>query len=220
MFGRKKSEVEFKGVKASNDKRSAVILFIVEAIVVLLFIAGVLFVLNFVGIISLSGINTTLFGRLPINQSLGEVSVLETESENPEYKLKVINEEAVVDYLIEIGFFDERFTVVAKEDFIPKGIIIALSNEDQKGLPYINSENQEITHSVQFEGLNETDQVRMKIYLSQQTLESTDLDKSESFNAYFLYSLYRFMNPNTNLELSSEYLKKFHGDRWFEIEKL
>lgn len=58
LFGNNKEKVEFRGVSRSSEKRNAIVLFVIEAVVVLIFIAGVLFVLNYFGIFPFLKTNT------------------------------------------------------------------------------------------------------------------------------------------------------------------
>jgi hypothetical protein len=132
-----KEKVEFTGVSVSNEKRNAVALFVVEAIVVLIFIVGVLFVLNYFGIFPLSKASPALFGFLPTKEgSYGKYDI-EAVSEIPSYKIKLNNEEKLIKLLTDWNIFGREHRGVYFGEGNTNGvsvekIIIHLTDKEQK----------------------------------------------------------------------------------------
>ena len=115
MFGKKKTEVEFTGVSVSNEKRNAIVLFVMEAIVVLIFIAGVLFALNYFGIFPLNKI-TPFFNSLPTR---GIQNNIEITSDIPGYKVVFANKNALINYLDDANIFNKTYD--SESNFFLKG---------------------------------------------------------------------------------------------------
>lgn len=224
MFGRKKSEVEFRGVSASNDKRSAAMLFIVEAVVVLLFIAGVLFVLNFVGIISLSSINSNLFGRLPV-QVEKDITV---NSDRADVNVSIQNEKELIRYLEDweiIGTPQDWGAWGSTGNQNLNKINVTLVSEEIPENATVDGEgNIHVGSTVNMTG----DTANFRVYLSDTVLNESSQSPEELGNAFMsglITPIYRAKYPSTiespNLQAPDlfEIIGGLAERNYFRIEK-
>lgn len=216
MFTRKKSEVEFKGVSVSNEKRNAIVLFITEAVVVLIFISGVLFVLNYVGIISLSKINSTLFGFLPVREEGQDLNgedansvpeniplptrpvdktiqgSMEVVSDIPNYQIILNNEEGLIRLLRDWDIYGNYFydTNTAYNNAKPlSNIRIHLSSSPQRGILLSDTQgNPYLTYNITTtEGIMD-----FYVNISEGTLKNEKADLGDLVTYAIITPFYKF----------------------------
>lgn len=200
IFGNKKEQTEFRGVSVSNEKRNAIVLFVIEAIVVVLFIGGVLAVLNYVGIISLTSMNPTLFGWLPnngntnlntgvvlnpdeplsnstaVNQLIDKniKASVKITSDIPQLNPNLTNTEKFIQQLRDWTVYGRTYTdpVLGSTDGSPlSDIEIILTSTEMKVYPFSDSEGIFIGSGYKFN----QGKLELSIYLAPRV---TDLDKS------------------------------------------
>lgn len=196
MFGKKKSEVEFRGVSASRDKKNATILFVIEAVVVLLFIAGVLFILNYLRIFPLDTISEKLFGGLPA-RNVYDISVV---SQVPGYEVKLNNEEGLINELVSMGVLGKKHSwqswgSTGNENL--QNINITLVPDEINQNTTLDAEGNVIIGAIpQLSGST----LDIDVYLSKITLdnvERTSTDKGNSLLWGAYTPIYRGMYPST-----------------------
>jgi len=219
MFGKKKTEeVEFTGVSVSNEKRNAIVLFIIEAVVVLIFIAGVLFVLNYFNIFPLSKINPTLFNFLPVReegQNLDNKTddinskqiplptrpvdktiqgSMEVASDIPNYQIILNNEQELIRLLRDWDIYGNYFydTNTAYNSAKPLSTIrVRLNPSPQRGILLSDTQgNPYLSYNITTtEGIMD-----LYVNISEETLRSEKADLGDLVTYAVIAPLYRFAN--------------------------
>lgn len=230
LFG-KKENIEVRGVRASNDKRNAVTLFIIEAVVVLLFIAGVLLVLNYVGVISLSNINSAIFSGFPVNR---EEDVIEVVSDIPGYSIKLENKKELVELLESWGIYGKEYGVTYGATGNTNGeplkkIVIHLVDEEQGTNAFGTGQTKESIYSSSLTTIS-PGRFDINIYIEEKTLnrEVENFNPEIIMRSTLLSSLYKIVNPYKNQAESASVSESFNEQfssnplmqmDYFKIEK-
>ena len=216
MFGKKKTEVEFKGVSRSSEKRNAIVLFVIEAVVVLIFIAGVLFVLNYFGIFPLSKINPNLFSWLPVSKEASPP--IEVVSDIPGYTLKLRNEKELLELLESWGVYGKEYGVTYGATGDTQGkplekIVIHLVNEEQGTNAFGTGQTKESIYS---SSLTEISPGRfdINIYISSSIIDGKDSNiiPSIAIRATFLSSIYKIINSYKDVSESQKVATEFSNE--------
>lgn len=216
MFGKKKSEVEFKGVSVSNEKRNAIVLFIVEIVAVILFIGGVLAVLNYVGIISLSSINSAIFSNLPVKEQ--ESEQIEVVSDIPGYSLKLENEEELLKILESWGVYGKDYGITYGAMGNTEGkpletIVIHLVDQPQGTNAFGRDKTKEGIYSSSLTTIS-PGRFDINIYISKDIIDGLDenLPPNIVFRTTFFASIFRIANPTRNADETITQQQKFYSD--------
>ena len=205
MFGKKKTEVEFTGVSVSNEKRNAIVLFAVEGLVVLIFIVGVLFALNYFGIINFSSLElppslsvrpTVISGNPNIEEKALSSIKIETLSAIRGKKLELIDKAKLVSYLDAFGLTNKASISLNEEtpllNFRFDTLKINLTDILQKGNIYAGT-NAEPLYSSSAEPSDTS--LIINIYLSPKAL--SDSNASLIAEKSLIVTLFRWgYNPN------------------------
>lgn len=203
--------------ESPEEKRKGAFKILVIEIVVLIFVAfGILIALNYVGIFPIGRILPSIFSFIPV----ADVPRLTVKSENPNYKLILVDETGAYEFLNSFGMYDERFSRLTLEQLVPKGIIVILTNVEQKGVPIIDSQSGKMILSSSIEPLTDTRQVQVKIYMSEDVLQNSNFDISESFNSHLIFTIYKFFNQEAPLEKVEKDLSPYIGKKWFTLDRL
>jgi len=205
MFGKKKTEVEFTGVSVSNEKRNAVVLFIVEGIIIVFFIIGVLLVLNYFKIINFSSLN--LFSILPTKSTVISANVhiketalssieIETLSSIRGKELQLIDKAKLVSYLDGFGLTNKASISLSEDapllNFRFDTLKINLTDIQQKGNIYAGTDAEPLYSS----SVEPSDtSLIINIYLSPKAL--SDNNVSLIAEKSLITTLFRWgYNPN------------------------
>ena len=210
MFGKKKTEVEFTGVRVSNEKRNAIVLFVMEAIVVLIFIAGVLFALNYFNIFDVNNLfesikkeqepsETGLVGisgrALPPEVDMNIDASIDVQSNVPEVAIQLVNEDEFINNLKSIGVFGRVYlqnnTLEAKP--ASRLNIVLVSEEMTEHKLLIANEVILYSSKTTFEGEN----INISVYISPIALNDskrTAIDKGILVQEAVIRALYAYAN--------------------------
>jgi len=238
MFTRKKTEVEFKGVSASNEKRNAIILFVIEAVVVLIFVSGVLFALNYFGVINIMDLinqnNNNVTSQIPEKarpkDPKGErptnTNFRNTESLSVEPSIALISDIDVVilnegekskllEFIDKYQVFGKKYLLKPGEfsDFVEE-LELRLTDQLQPNNKYFlgNPTSPVISSMVTFEGRK----LILSIYLSQEAYNNDKITPEMFFMQSLLSNIYQMSKDPSGIGLNTSQQKELND----EISKL
>lgn len=234
MFGKKKSEIEFKGVSVSNEKRNAIVLFAAEAVIVLVFIVGVVFALNYFGIINLVSIIQNVQDKARQNpkedtdqlvggyRTVSAKNTRNTETARVQPSISVVSDiqgitieetgdKRLLEFINSYGVFGKKYLLEPGKfsDFIDE-MEVHLTDIVQPSNKYflIDTKIPATSSSIQFQG----GKLTMKIHLSEEAYSSQKTTPEQFFMQSLLTNIFQMAKDPSGIGLSKEQQKELQDE--------